>query len=219
MESDLPNSIKDACSHESVVAEQERDAQFLALVPRIRRLATHFLRRLSPEARDEALQEIVASAFVGYVSLERRGKAERAFAGTLARYGAYQYFSGRRVGSRMNCRDVLSKYGRRKSGISVERLDRFDNQSGDWQELVVEDRRSTPADIAAIRLDFAEWLKSLPERTRDITEKLATGETTGCVARMFGISAGRISQIRAELHDRWLAYTGEIAVATIADRA
>jgi hypothetical protein len=219
MESDLPITIKDACSSQTANAQQERDAQFLALVPRIRRLAAHYLRQLSAEARDEALQEVVASAFVGYVSLVERGKADRAFAGTLARYGAYQYLSGRRVGSRMNCRDVLSKYGRQRSGISVERLDRFDKRSGNWQELVVEDRRSTPADVAATRVDFAAWLKSLPERTRVIAETLATGETTGCVAGMFGVSAGRISQIRAELYGAWLAFTGETAAATSAGRA
>jgi hypothetical protein len=216
MESDLPVAIEDVSSHQEASAEQERDAKFVALVPRIQRLATHFLRRLSAEARDEALQEIVATAFVSYVSLVERGKADQAFAGTLARYGAYQYFSGRRVGSRMNCRDVLSTYGRQRSGISVERLDRFDKRSGDWQELVVEDRRSTPADVAATRVDFAEWLKSLPERTREIAVTLAAGETTGCVAGMFGISAGRISQIRAELYGAWLAFTGEAAAATSA---
>jgi hypothetical protein len=219
MESDLPVTIEDACSSLIATAEHERDARFLALVPRIRRLATHFLRRLSTEVRDEALQEVVASAFVSYVRLVERGKADLAFAGPLARYGALQYFRGRRVGGRMNCRDVLSKYGQQRSGISVERLDRFDKRSGDWQELVVEDRRSTPADVAAARVDFAEWLKSLPERTRDIAETLATGETTGCVAGMFGMSAGRISQIRAELYSAWLAFTGERAAATSAGRA
>jgi hypothetical protein len=219
MESDLSIAIEDACASQTATAEHERDARFLALVPRIRRLATHFLRRLSTEVRDEALQEVVASAFVSYVRLVERGKADLAFAGPLARYGALQYFRGRRVGGRMNCRDVLSKYGQQRSGISVERLDRFDKRSGDWQELVVEDRRSTPADVAAARVDFAEWLKSLPERTRDIAETLATGETTGCVAEMFGMSAGRISQIRAELYSAWLAFTGERAAATSAGRA
>ena len=78
----------------------------------------------------------------------------------------------------------------------------------------MEDKHSTPADVATTRIDFADWLESLPERTRHVAETLATGETTACVARMFGLSASRISQLRRELYQAWRVFQGEVAPAT-----
>ena len=120
------------------------------------------------------------------VRLIERGKADLAFAGPLARYGACQYLDGRRIGNRLNGHDVTSAYCRRKKGVSVERLDRFDDPNDEWQELVVEDRHSGPADVASTRIDFRAWLESLPERTQRVAEVLATGEATSHVAQMFG---------------------------------
>jgi hypothetical protein len=192
----------------------DRDAKFLAMLPRIRRQAGYYLRRLPTEERVEAIQEVVASAFVSYVRLIERGKADLAFAGPLARYAACQYLRGRRVGSRMNACDVTSDYCQRKTGVSLERLNCFDKRLGDWQELVVEDRHSTPAEVAMTRLDFGAWLGQLTRRTRQIAQDLAQGDSTSEVACKHGVSASRVSQLRRELYDAWLAFTGEVVPAT-----
>jgi DNA-binding NarL/FixJ family response regulator len=97
--------------------------------------------------------------------------------------------------------------------VSVERLDLFDDPNDEWQEIVVEDKHSGPADIAATRVDFRAWLESLPERTRRVAETLATGEATSHVARMFSMSASRVSQLRRELYDAWRIFTGEVVPA------
>ena len=94
-------------------------------------------------------------------------------------------------------------------GVIVERLDRFDEDAEEWREIVIEDRRAGPAEIAATRLDFAAWLRSLPAKLRKIAKVLATGETTTTVAKKFGVSAGRISQIRKELYLMWNRFVGE----------
>jgi hypothetical protein len=187
----------------------DRDANFLAMLPRIRRQAAYHLRRLPTEERAEAVQEVVANTFVNYVHLIERGKADLAFAGPLARYAACQYLHGRRVGSSMNCNDVMSDYCRQKKDLSLEQLDRIDEATGEWEELIVEDRHSTPADVATTRIDFGAWLESLPERTRHVAETLATGEATSHVARMFDCSASRISQLRRELFNAWQGFQGE----------
>jgi FixJ family two-component response regulator len=93
----------------------------------------------------------------------------------------------------------------------MKRLDRFNRRKGQWREVLVEDRRSSPAEIAATRLDFADWLKTLPTRDRQIAETLAIGETTGRVARMFRISAARVSRLRCELRENWRKFVGELA--------
>ena len=215
MESNLQSTINRNCSELRGSATQpDRDAKFLAMLPRIRRQAGYYLRRLPIKDRADAVQEVVASAFVNYVRLIERGKSDLAYAGPLARYGACQYLAGRRVGNRMNGHDITSAYCQQRKRIVVEQLDRFDDPSSDWEQLVVEDKHSTPADVASTRIDFAAWLESLPKRTRRVAETLATGEATSHVARMFGCSASRISQLRRELYDAWLVFTGEAPTAT-----
>ena len=71
------------------------------------------------------------------------------------------------------------------------------------------DKRSTPAEIAACRLDFQAWLRRLDRRRRAVAKRLAAGESTGEVACHFGVSTGRISQFRTELRDSWQAFQGE----------
>ena len=215
MDSNSQSTIDSKCSaSQASSAEFDRDAKFLAMLPRIRRQAAFYLPHVSKKERADAVQEVVASAFVSYVRLIERGKADLAYAGPLARYGACQYLAGRRVGSSMNGCDLTSDLCRQKNGVSVEQLDRFDNPTDEWQQIVVEDKHSGPADVATIRIDFGAWLESLPERTRHVAETLATGEATSHVARMFGCSASWISQLRRELYDAWLVFTGEVAVST-----
>jgi hypothetical protein len=186
---------------------------FLRLLPDILRHARKSLRGLTPQAREEAIDEVLALALVGYARLAELDKLDLAYATPLAGYAVAQYRSGRRVGVRANACDVLSEYAQQRKRITVERLDRFDRRSGSWKEVVVEDRRFTAADVAATRIDFGAWLKSLTKRNRRLAEKLATGESTSTVARLFGISGGRVSQLRRELCDAWRLFQGEPSTA------
>jgi hypothetical protein len=183
------------------------------LVPAILRQAENNLRGLRRFEREEALGEVLANAFVAYARLVERDKEHLAFATPLARFAAIQYRAGRRVGVKSNCRDVLSSAGRQRNRLTIERLDCFDQQSGTWQEVAVEDRRFTPAEAAVVRLDFAAWLASLGERNSRLAERLAVGETTSDAARLFGISRGRVSQLRRELYASWRLFQGELLAA------
>jgi DNA-binding NarL/FixJ family response regulator len=215
MECNLQSTIKNKCSEsQASSAEFDRDAKFLAMLPRIRRQAGYCLRHVSKKDRAEAVQEVVARSFVTYLRLIERGKADVAYAGPLARYAACQYLAGRRIGNRMNSHDVTSAYCQQRKKIMVEQLDHFDEPTSEWEQLVVEDRHSTPADVAATRVDFRDWLESLPVRTRHVAETLATGEATKNVARMFGCSASRISQLRRELFNAWQGFQREGILAT-----
>jgi hypothetical protein len=215
MESNFQITIDSKCSApQASSTEQDRDAKFLEMLPRIRRQAAYYLRRVSRGDRADAVEEVVARSFVTYLRLIERGKADLAFAGPLARYAACQYRSGRRVGNPMNGHDVTSHYCQRRKRIVVEQLDYLDGPTGEWEQLVVEDKHSTPAHVAATRIDFRVWLESLPARTRHVAETLAMGEATSHVARMFDCSASRISQLRRELHQGWRVFQGEAVPAT-----
>ena len=76
-------------------------------------------------------------------------------------------------------------------------------------EALVEDKRSNPADIAACRIDFADWLDRLSPRQRQVATVLASGETTTRTAKRFRVSLGRISQIRQDLRKSWQEFQGE----------
>ena len=187
--------------------------RFLAMLPAIEAQARFAFRHLGPEAREDAIQETIANALVAFVRLVQREKANVAYPTALARYAVAQIHDGRRVGNRLNVRDVLSPYAQQQKGIHVERLDRFDEEDNEWVEAVVEDHRTPIPDQVVFRCDFPVWLKRLSRRNRRIAEALAVGHTTGDVARRFKVSPGRISQLRRDLQQSWQEFQGEILAA------
>jgi hypothetical protein len=163
---------------------------------------------LPPDHREEAVQEVIASCFVSYVRLVQRGRQQIAFASPLAHFAVRQYRAGRRIGSSANRYDVTSAYCQQRSDVAVECL--FTRSSeGCWEELVVEDKRSTPADIAVTRIDFAAWLKQLDRKRRRAAKLLAGGAATCEAAAQLRVSPARISQLRQELRQDWCSFQGE----------
>ncbi len=75
---------------------------------------------------------------------------------------------------------------------------------------MLEDRRTSVSDQAGFRIDFPAWLSRLSDRDRQVAEALALGHTNGDVARRFGVTSGRVAQLRRELHDSWRAFHGEV---------
>jgi hypothetical protein len=184
--------------------------RFLAMLPLIQRQARVAFRDLPPQAREDAVAEVVANCLVSYVRLVRRGREQRAFPSVLAKYAIRQFRDHRRVGVRLCIRDVLSPYAQQRKRFTVERLDRFDNQEGAWLEAVVQDTRHTSVlEVAAFRIDFAEWLRRLPARHRRLAQYLAAGHRASEAARKLGVCDARISQVRGELCRSWREFQGE----------
>lgn len=196
-----------------ISSRRSGNAQFLAMLPQIRKQASIAFLGARPEAKEELIAEAVANAYCAFVRLVDRGRKELVFATPLAHYAIRQVRVGRRVGTKLNVRDVSSEYAQRAHGFTVERLDHFDAAEGEWREVLVESRQAGPAETAAARVDTTAWLKSLGYRQRRIARALARGETTGKVAHMFGLSTGRVSQLRQELQRSWHLFHGEAATA------
>ena len=169
-------------------------AKFLSLLPAIREQARFAFRNEEPERRQELTAEVVANCWAAFVRLVERGLIDVVYATPLAQYAIKQVRDGRRVGAKLNVRDVSSEYCQRSKRFTVERLDKFDDRKGEWKEVLVEDRNAGPAETAAARIDIADWFASLPRHKRKIAQTLATGETTKRTARQFHVSPGRISQ-------------------------
>ena len=183
-------------------------ARFVLLLPLIHKIARHAFRGMADDEREEAMQEVIANCYVAYVRLVERGKEHVAYATPLTRYAVAQYRAGRRIGGQLNVHDPASPYCRQQNDLVMESLFR-QTDSGRWEELVVEDKRSTSADIATTRLDFKAWLRRLDRPKRTAARLLAGGAATSEAARRLRLSSGRVSQLRRELMEDWAEFQGE----------
>ncbi len=192
---------------------QTSSKQFLQILPQIEKQLSFAFRHLMPEARQEAIQDGVVHCFVAYVQLERRGRRDRAFPSTLARFAVHRIREGCNAGCHSNSLDPLSPYAQRKRGLFVQRLDRYRRETAEWLDPLVDDRRASIPDQVAMRIDVPAWLATLTRRLRRIAKDLAVGNSTSEVARKHHVTAGRISQIRRQLDESWHRFHGEGAAA------
>jgi hypothetical protein len=186
--------------------------RFLEMLPAIRRYALFAFRKLPTETRDELVQETIANCCLACRRLAQRRKLAIARPSPLARFAVAQVRAGRRVGSSLNGREVLSDYAQRRNGFQVERLHHGADDSGQWSQALVEDHHTPVDKQAAFRIDFPVWLLRLAPRQRRIAEFLAAGNSTSQAARRFRLSAGRISQLRQDFHRDWLRFHGALPV-------
>jgi hypothetical protein len=182
---------------------------FSRMMPAICLHARVCFRNLDPESREEAVQNCLSNAMIAYLRLYELGRVELAYPSALARYAVAQTKDGRVTGSHLNIRDVSSPYCQAKKKVVMERLDQYDSEERAWKEILIADQTCTPADLAASRIDFPAWLDTLSRRDRKVALKLAAGEQPGRVAKLCCVSAGRISQLRRELHAAWQRFIGE----------
>jgi hypothetical protein len=192
--------------------QSEMHAKFLEMLPRIQRQARIAFRDVLPEAREELIAETTGIAYSGYCRLVERGKEDLAYATPLARFAIRRVRSCRFLGGRQRPRDIYSPHAQHTSGFSIERLGGFDQGKGEWQEILVEDRKCGPSETAICRIDFSNWLRQLPNRLRRIALMLANGETTSAAAKKFGVTAARISQLRLWLRQNWEGFQGQMTV-------
>jgi hypothetical protein len=192
----------------SVCQEETRPAaepDFLEMLPTIRRAASYAFRRVRRAVREDLVAEAVGNAYAAFRRLVERGKAALAYASVLAKFAIKQVREGRRIGTKRNVLDVMSSYAQRRKGFLVIPLPKGTERS-EWQEIVVEDRHASPAEVAACRIDFRSWLGQLERFKRSVALALASGASTGDAARKFKLSVGRVSQLRRELADSWNAF-------------
>ncbi len=192
---------------------RRRNDKFLRLLPAITHQVEFAFRNVPAEAREELVQEAIAQAYGLFISLCRRRKGNLVYATPLARFAVRRTRAGRRLGNSCNSQDVMSFYANRSRSFVVNSLDRSTKGGNYWREVLVEDHSAGPAETVAARLDYCDWLATLSSRDRRLAEKLAIGETTGYVARLFHISSARVSQLRRQLRESWGKFVGDEAVA------
>jgi hypothetical protein len=198
-------------------------AEFLQLIPIVERQA-RFAFRGRPEAdREEAAAEAVAAAYASYVGLKARGRNPvRDFPTALAAYAVLHVKAGRQMGSRNNSTDALSPLAQRKRGFRVEPLpnsfgvarDRLQStndrrRQDEFEEHLRDNTRSAVPDQAAFRIDFPAFLAELGPRDRTLARFLALSNSAQVAADRFGLSEGRVSQLRKTWREWWCRFQGE----------
>jgi hypothetical protein len=182
-----------------------------ALLPKILEHGRIFFRRLKADHREEAVAEMTALSWAWFLRLIQRGKDPTRFPAVLAMFAALAVRAGRRLGGQGTSKDVMSPVGQRRHGFNVQYLP--PGESGRDDDPLIEALRDTPgtspAEQAAFRLDFRLWLRRRTERHRRLIEDLMVGERTQDVSRKYGISPGRVSQLRQEFYDSWQRFWGE----------
>jgi hypothetical protein len=196
---------------------------FLALSPVVERHARVVFRGLGAEAREEAVAEAVAAAFEAHVALKARDRNPAAFPSTLATYSVRRVQDGRHVGGRRSSRDVLSRKAQQRRGFRVEPLPapprpaferpyaraRGQRKQGALEECLRDNRQTPVPDQVAFRIDFIAFLGALADRDRRMALALAEGHAAKQVASRFGLTPGRVTQLRQRWRRQWLAFQGE----------
>jgi hypothetical protein len=200
-------------------------AAFLAIVPKIEmRARIAFALCKCANQKADRVAEAVALAWKWFVKLQERGKDAATFPGVFAILVARAVASGRRIAGGETINDVMSRVAQRKHGFSVQGLPNSDaahchdpleeplQRFLKTLEDRLADNTQTPVpEQAEFRIDFPAWLRTLSVRERTMAEAMMREERTNDLSKKFGVSPGRISQLRSKLRTEWASFCGEEA--------
>ena len=80
-------------------------------------------------------------------------------------------------------------------------------ENAEIKEALIDNRQSPVPEQVCFRIDFPVWRQLYPDRHRSIQTAMMLGHKTQEVAQRFGLTEGRISQLRREYHADWHAST------------
>lgn len=214
-----------AIKSNSVAAEQ-LEARFLNIIrPAVERHARIAFRDTrNRDRRTDMEAEAVALAWKWHCRLAQRGKDACQWPTALAELVCRAVRSGRRLAGQAKSKDTLNEYAQHRFGFNVESLPistakgqqrlygdpNGQREQDTFEERLRDDSKTPVPDQVAFRCDFPSWLRTRTERDRAIIADMGLNETTGNLSRKFGISRGRVSQLRREYHDDWTHYIDEL---------
>lgn len=182
---------------------------FLSMLPAVETHARIRFRRWPAERREEAIAETIAAACLYYQQAVVNGRRENIRPGSLSDFAVRHVVEGRHVGGSLDRgRDVLSPRAQRRHGFHAAGIGSL-VEHGEWKDLAVGSRRYPVPDAVAFRVDFPDWLGRQSRRDRRIISALLSGKSATEVARQFGLTDGRVSQLRSGFAKSWRSFIGE----------
>ena len=167
-----------------------------------------FFRELSPEEREEATAETVASAFKYALSAAGRGKLQLLTPYTLVSFFGRSYHDGRRIGGASST-DALSEAGRRRHKLRVVSFDEDQESAAPLRAVVmrisdtlVDPKRDRPLENTRRNIDYLEILdhEQASPQVRRVFEFFCATNGEGRqsdLAREMGVSPSRITLLKA----------------------
>ena len=188
-------------------------ARFLAIRERFEMHARIYFRHIRCWFRkDDFIAETIALAWKWFRRLAQKGKDATDFASVLASYAARAVNFGRRVYGQMKAKDVLNEQSQQRHGFYVGKIPDFSTlDTNPLQEALIDNTRSPVPEQVQFRLDFPAWLRTRTQRDRRIIGDMMIGQRTLDLSKKYGISPGRVSQVRREFHDDWQRFCGEFS--------
>jgi hypothetical protein len=160
--------------------------------------------------KEELLAEMTGLCWRWHLRLAQRGKDSTRFPTALATFAARAVRSGRRLAGMDRAKDVLSPQARQRHGFAVGKLPDCSTLDGSPLDEALHDNTRTPPDEqCAFRIDFPAWRATHAARDRRVLDDLMLGERTLEVAGKYGLSPGRVSQLRREFLLDWRRYISE----------
>ena len=186
---------------------------FQLILPRLELHGHIFFRHVRcPHKRADAIAEMVALAWKWYVRLAQRGKDVSDFVAAFVSFAAVAVKSGRRLCGQERPKEVLSPLAQQRHGFAVGRLPDVSTLGGNPYDEALQDNTVSPVpEQVMFRLDFPAWLLTRSDRDRRVIADLMVGERTLDVARKFGLSPARISQLRREFMRDWHLFCADPA--------
>jgi hypothetical protein len=170
----------------------------------------YFRHLRSAELKEEYVAEMVALTWKWHLRLAERGKDSTRFPTALATFAARAVRCGRRLAGMDRSKDVLSPLAQQRQGFAVGKLPDCSTLDGSPLDEALHDNTRTPPDEqCAFRIDFPAWRATHAERDRRLLDDLMLGERTLDVAGKYGLSPGRVSQLRREFLLDWRRYVSE----------
>lgn len=177
----------------------------VVLLPKIQQLAQVACRNLRPGRREDAQAEMEGLGWIWFLRLVRRGKDPTQFPAAMAALLARAVRGGRRVCGQEKTRDAMSTLAQQAHGYLVQTLPRCESSDKENPALdaLLDNTQTPPPEQAAFRIDFPVWVRGHTQRNRRVIGDLMMGERTLDVSQKYGLSPGRVSQLRREFLESW----------------
>ena len=177
------------------------------IYPIIRNTIPRTARPMGSEDHEELVQDATASAAEMIESMEKSGR--KPLPHSIAYYSIQRTKSGRRSYGDIRS-DVMSPGFQMDNDGAVCSMQ---EPVGDEEDLTVGDAIASKSEDMAGKvlrqIDWDAFLDTLDSRKRRIVEELMMGFGTGDIARLFSVSAARITQIKREIAQDIKAFMGD----------
>jgi hypothetical protein len=205
----------------TMVNEPTLQSKFEALLPRIIDCLRKACWRLRcAESRADFIAEGVGLCWKWFCRAVAKGKDVASFVTAMAKLAARAVQYGRTVCGQQKAKDVMSLTAKRKHGVVVERFGsgqiHFQTASSgvghQHKEILFEDAlaentvTSIPQQVM-FRVDWPRFVEKQSHRDQQLMEFLAAGNSNQDAATKFGLTPGRVSQLRRSWCEAWQEFS------------